>query len=86
MLVEGRKYMSDEKVWPDKTDTDLWEEVREAMVKKHGDRFTDDQMRKAFEATCEYYEDYVSRTLFFKKALINCVWERPLITKEQQVY
>ena len=78
--------MSEETVWPDVTDTDLWEEVRSAMLAKHGKRFTEEQMRTAFEATCAYYDDYVSRRLFFKKALINCVWERPLITKEQQVY
>lgn len=78
--------MTDDKVWPDKTDTDLWEEVRAAIIEKHGDRFDDEQMRKAFDITCEQFEDYVPRARFIKKALMNCVWERPLITKEQQVY
>ena len=78
--------MSDDKVWPDKTDTDLWEEARAAMVEKYGDRFDEKQMRKAFDIACEQFEDYVPRSRFFKKALMNCVWERPLLTKEQQVY
>ncbi|KAF1076708.1 hypothetical protein [Halodesulfovibrio sp. MK-HDV] len=78
--------MTEETVWPDKTDTDLWEEVRAAIIEKHGDRFDDAHMRKAFDLTCDHFEDYVSRSRFFKKALMNCVWERPIISKEQQVY
>lgn len=78
--------MSEEMVWPDKTDTDLWEEVRAAMLEKYGDRFDETHMRKAFDLTCEHFEDYVLKKRFVKKALMNCVWERPIISKEQQVY
>ncbi len=73
---------ADPTVWPDPSDTDLWEAVRADITHAYPDRFSEAYIRDAFERTCAKYEDYVPRSRFLKKVRMACLWDRPLVPNE----
>ncbi|MFV0420876.1 hypothetical protein [Oleidesulfovibrio sp.] len=69
-------------VFPDKDDIDLLRKVMQAIEEKHPGRFNDAQKLEAFTKTCERYDDSLPLERFLKRAIINCVWDRPIIDKD----
>ena len=69
-------------VFPDKEDIDLLRAVMRAIEEKHPGRFNDAQKVEAFTKTCDQYDDSLPLERFIKRAIINCVWDRPIIDKD----
>lgn len=63
-------------VYPDIRDDDLWLHVRSDLEMHYEGRFNLDQMRQAFEKTCEAFDDYLPLERFMKRVRVNCVWNR----------
>lgn len=65
-------------VYPSITDDDLWQAVQADIAEHHGDRYTVEEVRRAFEIVCDKLDDYLPQPRFLKKVRVELVWNRSI--------
>lgn len=68
---------TDPSVFPDPSDGDLWEAVRDDLETRFPGRYDEATVRRAFEAVCAKEEDYLPQRALLKKVRMACMWTRP---------
>ncbi len=76
----------DETIFPIESSTELWNEILSRSARHYPERFTEAQIRRAFELTCEPLSETMTIKDFWRKFKLQLLWKQEYLPGQDRLW
>lgn len=75
-----------ETIFPSENDAELWKEILSRSARHYPERFSEEQIRRAFTLTCEQLSDSMPMKDFWRKFKLQLLWKQEYLPGQDRLW